>query len=155
MEENKSEFQHSHVCLHHSGLVKWIESVSLKVDDREKTVNIQLVAMEKALSIAAREMERRLEGMNEFREQLSKQAATFIPLKEAALLLENLESKNNIVISELNKRLNDKMNAIIKDIDEIQQCVSVDKGSSKWRDHIVTVLIAVAVMIVVHYFFDI
>jgi hypothetical protein len=143
------------VCMHHSGLVKWIESVCLKVDEREKTVNIQLASMDKALTIATREMERRLEGMNEFREQLSRQAATFIPLKEATLLIENLEAKSNMATSELGKRVHDRIDTLIREVDGVQQCVSTEKGSSKWKDHIVTVLITMAVMAMAHYIFNI
>jgi anti-sigma-K factor RskA len=125
------------------------------MDEREKTINIQLASMDKALGIATREMERRLEGMNEFREQLSKQAATFIPLKEANLLLENVESKNSMAISELGKRINDRLDSVIREVDEVQQCLSTDKGSSKWRDHIVTVLVTMAVMAIMQYIFKI
>lgn len=137
-----SEEWEKHTCLHHSGLVKWIESVCIKMDEREKIVNLQLASMDKALGIATREMERRLEGMNEFREQLSKQAVTFITVKESALVHRNLEEKMDITIREMSKRL-----------EEVQGCLSVGKGSDRWKDHIITVLITLAVMFTVQYIF--
>ena len=149
MDDTRGNF----VCLHHSGLVKWIEAVCLKIDEREKIVNIQLSAIEKALGVASREMERRLEGMNEFREQLSKQASTFASIKEVTTLINNIEDKNRQSVSELSKLFNNKLDNIAKDIDEIQSCVSTNKGSDRWKDHILTVLIALAVMFTVQYIF--
>ena len=51
-------------------------------DDRfdylEKNLLLQLTANERALLVAKSDMERRLEGMNEFRAQLTTQANSFI-----------------------------------------------------------------------------
>lgn len=49
------------------------DAVSLK-----EHIEARIVALEKATEVAAREMNRRLEGMNEFREQPDKQTRTFI-----------------------------------------------------------------------------
>jgi hypothetical protein len=47
----------------------------------EKTITLQSLSDEKAVSVARKEMDRRLDGMNEFREQLQSQATTFIEKK--------------------------------------------------------------------------
>ena len=52
----------------------------------------RLNAHEKALEIARREMERRLEGMNEFREQLNHQTATFLTRTEIGLMHEKIDN---------------------------------------------------------------
>jgi hypothetical protein len=41
-------------------------------------IEVRIDALEKATEVAAKEMNRRLEGMNEFRAQLDKQTRTFI-----------------------------------------------------------------------------
>jgi len=48
------------------------------VGNLEKIMFIKIDSMEKALFLARQELDRRLEGMNEFREQLRAQANTFV-----------------------------------------------------------------------------
>jgi hypothetical protein len=48
----------------------------------EDQLNIKISALEKATTVAAGLMEKRLESMNEFRAQLKDQAATFVPRSE-------------------------------------------------------------------------
>jgi hypothetical protein len=45
----------------------------------EKNLVLQLTANERAIGLAKDDLERRLEGMNRFREELQHQAATFLP----------------------------------------------------------------------------
>lgn len=47
-------------------------------------------ALEKSIELSRASMEKRLEGMNEFREQLNKQAGTFITKTELDLTLQNI-----------------------------------------------------------------
>ena len=51
----------------------------------------RLAATEEALRVARIELERRLESMNEFREQLRTQASTFIARTEFDLRIQRLE----------------------------------------------------------------
>jgi Fe2+ transport system protein B len=54
----------------------------LRMGELEKLFNFRLEAVEKATRLAANTLEKRLEGMNEFREQLNQQADTFMPRSE-------------------------------------------------------------------------
>jgi len=62
-------------------------SVSLKeyVDDK-------FLALEKSLTLARTDMDRRLEGMNEFRDQLNRQAATFVTRDTCSISSEKREA---------------------------------------------------------------
>ena len=51
----------------------------------------RIVALEKATTIAAINMEKRLDGMNEFRSQLKDQASTFISRNEYTVMMEKLQ----------------------------------------------------------------
>ena len=86
-------------------------------------------AQEKALNVAKTELERRLEGMNEFREQLEAQAQTFIGKSEFKLELEKLISRILLLEKSVNYR----------------------EGTKRWSDHMITVIIAVVVMVALHY----
>jgi len=54
---------------------------------RLAVVESNLTAMEKAVNVAHLEMNRRLEGMNEFRADLDKKDATMVPRAEYQILL--------------------------------------------------------------------
>lgn len=54
-------------------------------------IEARLDAIEKATNLAKEQMNYRLEGMNEFREQLNRQAATFVTNKELNAKLDGLE----------------------------------------------------------------
>ena len=70
---------------------------------REKVVRLEerLRASDKALEIARESMTERLKGMNEFRNQLKDQAATFISRTEFESKIETLKSgrRDNIAIA--------------------------------------------------------
>jgi hypothetical protein len=63
-----------------------LRTMELVCDERMKAigreVELRFQAMDKSVRIAADAMDRRLEGMNEFRGQLSDQANRFIPREE-------------------------------------------------------------------------
>jgi hypothetical protein len=50
-------------------------------------IEIKIKAVERAIKVAHKEMNRRLCGMNEFRHQLDRQASEFITRKELVTLL--------------------------------------------------------------------
>lgn len=54
----------------------------LKVSALDKSVSARLDALDRATKLASDTMEKRLEGMNEFRAQLKDQAGTFISRQE-------------------------------------------------------------------------
>lgn len=51
----------------------------------------RLIALEKATALAANTLEKRLEGMNEFREALRYQTSLFVTRTELQVLLEKIE----------------------------------------------------------------
>lgn len=53
-----------------------------KISELESQFNIKISALEKATIVAATAMEKRLEGMNEFRDQLRDQTGTFVTRPE-------------------------------------------------------------------------
>jgi len=110
-------------CPHHSGVEAEIRAMCHKM---EMISNAQ----EKALNVAKNELERRLEGMNEFRDKLDEQANTFVGKTESKLEVEKLITR--IVL--------------------LEKIVNYREGSKHWSDHIVTVIIAFAVMVLAHYF---
>jgi len=82
MAENK-DHQATNVCPWHSG------------------VKAEIKSMQRALDVARQELERRLEGMNEFREQLRSQANTFV-IREANDVM-NKEMERRVRIIETNR----------------------------------------------------
>ena len=58
------------------------EYFNTKIQEQETQFNIKVLALEKATTIAAAQMEKRLEGMNEFREALKNQSTTFFTRPE-------------------------------------------------------------------------
>ena len=107
-----------HFCDEHSGMCRSIKAETEKAD-------IRFLMIETAVKVAKNEMDRRLEAMNEFRAQLDKQAAQFMPRKE----IEILTIRNS-----------DK----IRDLEVSMGKIS---GASKWSDHLVQVIIGLAVII--------
>jgi restriction endonuclease len=108
---------------HQARLVRIEEKI--KGMDRELALHVK--SLKEATSVARSELERRLEGMNEFREQLNSQAATFMSRQEIGALFEKVELKTNILEKMSNQR----------------------KGSKQWTDHIITVLIGLGVVVAI------
>ena len=68
------------------------EYIDTKFHMQEKLFESKSDAAEKATILAKAEIDRRLEGMNEFREQLSKQADSFITRSDFANHSKEIES---------------------------------------------------------------
>ena len=104
------------------------------IDDKINALRreMQLItdSLEKSINVAKGELDRRLEAMNEFRAQLTSQNNTFMSRAEIELM---------------SARLNDK-------IDSINKIVISGTGEKKWSDHIITVLIGIAVIIIIKLF---
>lgn len=99
------------------------------MEEREKLCDKRFDHIVDSISVAKLEMDRRLEGMNEFTVQLDKQAKEFITRREVELTLEKLGVKLDIIEKAMNRRV----------------------GGQQWSDHIITALITMAVFIILHY----
>jgi hypothetical protein len=103
-------------------LCKSHEAVVVRMEERENASKIKFEALYSAIRMAKEEMDRRLEGMNEFRSQLTKQATEFVGKKEVDLMLEKIEVKLGHLEAMANQRA----------------------GGKQWSDHILQVLIGIA-----------
>lgn len=110
------------VCLLHSGIEKEMKAFCTKMD-------ILFAAQDKALAAAKVEMERRLDGMNEFREQLNSQANTFAT---------KVELRNEI----------DK--TVLK-LDPLLRLLAVQEGSRKWTDYLAMAGISGAIVLLLRW----
>ena len=72
-----------------------------KVDALDKATVLKVDALDKATILASQQMEKRLEGMNEFRESLRDQNATFVRKDEYDTKHEALEKTFNVRVSSL------------------------------------------------------
>ena len=109
----------TNTCPHHSGMEAELKGLCAKMD-------LRFTANEKEIRLAKEEMERRLEGMNEFRAQLSNQANTFLNRTEAQLQIEKVITR--IVI--------------------LEKSVNFREGSRHWSDYILTAVIAGAIVVI-------
>ncbi len=67
--------------------------VEQRFSDQERAVNAALAAAEKAVNKAEVAAEKRFEATNEFRAQLSDQATTFMPRREAEQQIDQLSER--------------------------------------------------------------
>lgn len=132
------------VCAAHSGLEARLQSICRKIDDQGKLIEIQIQMQKDSISMAKEELERRLESMNEFREQLSRQAQTFISRHEMDLRLEKLEERHVLTLRPIQEK-----------IKEFEATTYKEAGSLTWKNHIMTVIISLAIFIVIHFVFKI
>ena len=114
-------------CLYHSGIETELKALCNKINLHMEKMQIQFNMIEKSIEDFRRTVDHRLESTNEFRNQLSDQAATFVTKREIELISEKID--NRIVYLEKNK--------------------SLHEGSTIWTNHIITVLISVFVTSVV------
>ena len=66
------------------------ELLLIKIDSQQEVTNARLEGLDIANSLAKKEMDRRLEGMNEVRAQLKDQAGTFITRSEHDSVLRDI-----------------------------------------------------------------
>ena len=77
------------------------EALAVAIAGLRKEMELRAEANEVAITIATKNMDARLEGMNEFREQLNRQTHTFITRSEAELKHDQLACK----VEDLSKRV--------------------------------------------------
>jgi len=101
-------------------------ALSRRMDDADKAIQAALVSAEKAVGKAEAASERRFEGVNEFRQTLSDQAATFPTRGEVAAQIERVNAeatRNTARLGELELRLTSRLD----------QGEGADKGASSFR----------------------
>jgi len=77
------------------------EALAVAIAGLRKEMELRAKSADDAIAVATKTMDARLEGMNEFREQLNRQTHTFITRNEAELKHEQLTSK----IEDLSQRV--------------------------------------------------
>ena len=78
------------------------EALAVAIAGLRQEMELRAKAAEDAIAVATKTMDARLEGMNEFREQLNRQTHTFYTRTEADLRHEHFACK----IDDLSKRVN-------------------------------------------------
>jgi hypothetical protein len=87
---------------------------------QEKAVNAALIAADRAVSKAELAQERRNEATNEFRGQLSDQAATLMPRRETEQLISSLADRQRVEVD----AINDKVNILQRRLDQAEGSVA-------------------------------
>jgi hypothetical protein len=87
-------------------------------------------------------MERRLETMNEFRQQLSSQAITFVNRNELELIITKIEDR----FDTLGQANRDR-------IEQLEKEYSERKGGRIWETVILTCIVSAGIMILAHLLF--
>lgn len=75
--------------------VRWLKEIG---DERDKRYEQRFRAQEEAVRVATNAHEKRLDGMNEFRETLRDQATTFMPRAEAELQFKSIVDKIDLLV---------------------------------------------------------
>jgi len=146
----KNDFYSSDTkCLQHTGLVARVEALHSELKEKEDKVNIQFKGINREISIAKIEMDRRLEAMNEFRAQLSSQAATFISRTELKLEVEKLEERVCGLDTNLTEKIEVLSNNVENKLTPLQRITSFAEGKSKWSDYIITVIVSAISAVIV------
>ena len=83
---------------------KYHYAIERAIKDQERLLCAKLKHMEAAVDLARGNLENRLEGMNEFRNQLEKQTATFVT-REANDLLHKSQDDRIITLEKAQNRL--------------------------------------------------
>lgn len=134
-----------------SGILEAIKSINSKIDAQdkltcnkfesiEKQVNSRFEFIEKSIAVARVEMDRRLEGMNEFRAQLSSQTVTFPTRTEMKSEIDKVGIKVDINSAE---------------IVNIKRDMAAQEGAKRWADYIITIIISAGVVIALRMVFKV
>ncbi len=76
-------------------------------ETREKALELARTAEQRAIDIAAESVQERLNKVNEFREQLSDQATTFLPRQEYSVQHQTLIERLEVAVVTINTLRND------------------------------------------------
>ena len=124
-------------CLDHSGMVNCTQALRERIAESEKLTNVRFEAIDRALNISKHEMERRLEGMNEFREQLALQAKNFVN-----------KSEMDHIAGKIENRIDTNTNTIR----DIKQDIDRQFGARRWSDYMIMVGLSFLVAVLARYF---
>lgn len=110
-----------------------VNAVDAALLAQRAAIDAALIAVDKATSKAEQASEKRFESVNEFRQTLTDQAATFMPRAESLSLFE----RNSERIQEIMKRLDSfvdrdtvlsQYNQVMAQVNKISELQSVDAG---------------------------
>jgi outer membrane PBP1 activator LpoA protein len=92
------------------------EYINAQIVYTEKLFETRIQALEKTTSIAASQMEKRLESMNEFRQQLKDQSNTFVTRNEHQFVLDDIRSlrdSRNLLVGKANQEDVNKIKNVV------------------------------------------
>lgn len=107
-------------CGEHSGICQLIEAI-------RKELDLRFDALDKLIASTRKDLDQRLEGMNHLQTKLDNLGKSIVPRSEIDLARDKLEDK----------------------IDLLVRRSATSEGSSRWIDHIITVLIGLAIILIV------
>jgi hypothetical protein len=129
-------------CPHHSGIEAELKAIvelineketrvggevkklCLLLEERKELTNVRINQMKEEVVLARADMERRLEGMNEFRAQLTSQATLFATRAELKTEAEKLDLK----------------------LVPLVKASLTSEGASRWSDYLIMALISGAIV---------
>jgi hypothetical protein len=124
------------------------EYFDTRLREQEAQFNIKIAALEKATTIAAGQMEKRLEGQNEFRGQLKDQVTTLVSKAEyapqLARILEDIKTLSDTKAQFIGRPEHDGMlNKINDDIRVLRESKATLEGRASQSSVNVAMIIAV------------
>jgi predicted nuclease with TOPRIM domain len=117
----------------------------LDLDKKVAVMEADLIAHQRALEVARGEMDRRLEGMNKFREEMAADKLEFVPRFEWKESHETLARRVEEKVESLNKRLEDKSESLQGQVNRLD--------NFKWMATGIAVAISSLVGIAIHFMF--
>jgi hypothetical protein len=123
-----------------------MEGILREMELRETALNTRLELLNQATDKAAAAMDRRLEGMNEFREQLNNQTGTFVTRNEfAGAMASNAEARERLadVLGSSAGRV--ELAALAEKIDAVESAIDKSEG----RRTVTTAIVALASSLIV------
>jgi len=127
--------------------------VDTKLTNQQSEFNIKISSLEKATTIAAQSMEKRLEGMNEFRDALRDQTANLLPRMEYDLNQKRTEEDISLLRAKeaifLNRTEHEILhNKLLDDIRDLRESRAYLDGKASQTSVIISTIIAIVSIIV-------
>jgi alkylhydroperoxidase/carboxymuconolactone decarboxylase family protein YurZ len=126
------------------------EFLEQRIDDLQSSVNDKLTALDSAREKAEQQMNKRLEGMNEFRETLSDQAARLMPRTEYDFAHKSLDEKVRALEAALAKSpTKSEIETAQKVLEEKIRNLELAKANQDGRGAMISALTSAAISIIV------
>jgi len=149
-------------CNEHSGVCARLEGLCKKIDAKEEltkakleTIDTKFEALDKALGVAKKETDRRLESMNHLQDQLNKQAAISINRTEHNDLIQRIDDK----VVQLDKSMNEKMDLTLKPVNdkmkELTAFYNQKVGAKVWEVVIITAALSTFITLILKLVFKV